>query len=74
MIFYLFHKKNVFTYNTHRLIYWCLTPNLAVFQLYHGMNKFYINLRHQYTWIYTAIWLKNIKENIALDNTRLEPL
>jgi hypothetical protein len=26
---------------------WCLTPTLAVFQLYRGVNKFYINLRQQ---------------------------
>ena len=28
------------------LIDWCLTPTLAIFQLYRGVNKFYINLRH----------------------------
>jgi len=28
------------------LIDWCLTPTLAVFQLYRGMNKLYINIRH----------------------------
>ena len=36
----------------HRLIDWCLMPTLALFQLYCGMNKCYINLdtldnRHQ---------------------------
>jgi hypothetical protein len=28
-----------------KLIDWCLTTNLAVFQLYRGINKYYINLR-----------------------------
>jgi len=30
------------------LIDWCLTPTLTVFQLYRGVNTFYIsiNLRH----------------------------
>ena len=28
------------------LIDWCLTPTLAVFQLYRGVNKFYYLLRH----------------------------
>jgi hypothetical protein len=27
------------------LIDWCLMPTLAVFQLYRGVNTFYINLR-----------------------------
>jgi hypothetical protein len=27
------------------LIDWCLTSTLEVFQLYRGVNKFYINLR-----------------------------
>ena len=27
---------------TLSLIDWCLTPTLAVFQLYHGVNKFYL--------------------------------
>ena len=26
------------------LIACCLTPTLAIFQLYHGLNKFYVNL------------------------------
>jgi hypothetical protein len=29
------------------LIDWCLAPTLAVFQLYNGMNKLYINIRHR---------------------------
>jgi len=28
------------------LIDWCLTPTLAIFQLYRGVNKFYVNLDH----------------------------
>ena len=34
--------------NKHRLqlIDWCLTPTFAIFQLYPGMNKCCINLRH----------------------------
>ena len=28
------------------LIYCCLTPTLAIFQLYRGVNKFLISLRH----------------------------
>ena len=32
--------------NSMGLIDWCLTPTVAVFQLYRGMNKFYINFRH----------------------------
>jgi len=27
-----------------RLIDWCLTPTLAIFQLYRGVNKFYVSL------------------------------
>jgi len=26
------------------MIDWCLTPTLAIFQLYRGMNKFYVKL------------------------------
>jgi len=26
------------------LIDWCLTPTLTIFQLYRGVNKFYVNL------------------------------
>jgi hypothetical protein len=29
------------------LIDWCLMPILAVFQLYHGVNKFYIDSRQK---------------------------
>jgi len=29
------------SYNDYQLIDWCLTPTLAIFQLYRGMNKFY---------------------------------
>jgi len=28
------------------LIDWCLMPTLTVFQLFRGVNFFYINLRH----------------------------
>jgi hypothetical protein len=28
------------------LIDWCLMPTLAIFQLYRGMNKFHVNLKH----------------------------
>jgi len=28
------------------LIDWCLTPTLAIFQLYCGVNTFYINLSY----------------------------
>jgi hypothetical protein len=28
------------------LIDWCLTQTLAVFQLYRGVNKLYINIRN----------------------------
>ena len=29
-----------------RMIDWCLMLTKAVFQLYRGVNKFYINIRH----------------------------
>ena len=32
--------------NVDRLIDWSLMPTLAVFQLYHGVNKCYIIIRH----------------------------
>jgi len=32
------------------LVDWCLTPTLAVFQLYHGVNKFHINFDTRKLW------------------------
>ena len=37
---FILSKDNVIDW----LIDWCLTPTLAVFQLYSGVDKYYINL------------------------------
>jgi hypothetical protein len=34
------------------MINWCLTPTLAIFQLYPGVNKFYVNLVNMCEYIF----------------------
>jgi hypothetical protein len=50
------------------LIGWCLTPSLSVFQLYRGVNKLYINIRHL-TWSLETKHFSMYKKNIKKDKT-----